>query len=693
MRARGSTQARSWSATSRSRDAVATIATSASVASASSRLGGDADAVPLPAPLGERPAVMVGTARPGGDDVGVAAGSASRAATRRPTPPRPTSTTRRRRSCRCRSGCLAEHDTGQTKHTRCGWRAGEPPPRRSSPTIVRRPFPMTATFRAGAARLALEPPLGLPMVGFVRQPWRGRGHGWPLEVTAMALERDGERAILCGVDLTILRRRAMTELLRAHRGGHRRLPRRRPGQPQPHAPRPDRRPRRRALRVRRLPRRGAPAGRAVDRRRDGEDRGRLPAGVRAARAGRRGVGGRRGRRVREPPRARGGRPDRARLEPGGAARPARDVAAGPAPGRQRRSRRRSRGAATRSRRATTWTCTPPTSPARCGRPCGPTAAARRSSCRARPATCCRASPSPTEEREAERVGRRLGAGLARGARRPRRLAAARAAQEEASMVPIIAYRVEDDRSEAPALASASRERAPSRWSPCRRGRDRAPCARTSTSASPRPRRRPASSAGEARHRRGPLGARDGVRRRGRCPAGGAHSGADPRAAVGDGVLVTGPGEVFTEIGLAVKERSPGRPTAYCGYTNGCIGYFSSASEYALRRLRAGHLAPRLRAARPSRRRLRPAAGRDRRAAGRGALPRRGAVVRRRRLGGVRRRCRSCPDDAPRHPGDAGMPGEPRWSATTLTACALPSPSRPAWRHGPRSYQRRQPCRL
>jgi len=33
---------------------------------------------------------------------------------------------------------------------------------------------MTAMFRAGAARLSLEPPLGLPMVGFVRQPWRGR---------------------------------------------------------------------------------------------------------------------------------------------------------------------------------------------------------------------------------------------------------------------------------------------------------------------------------------------------------------------------------------------------------------------------------------------------------------------------------------------------------------------------------------
>jgi hypothetical protein len=49
--------------------------------------------------------------------------------------------------------------------------------------------------------------------------------------------------------------------------------------------------------------------------------------------------------------------------------------------------------------------------------------------------------------------------------------------------------------------------------------------------------------------------------------------------VGDGVIVTGPGEVFTEIGMAVKERSPGRPTLYAGYTNGAIGYFPTSSAY------------------------------------------------------------------------------------------------------------------
>jgi len=49
--------------------------------------------------------------------------------------------------------------------------------------------------------------------------------------------------------------------------------------------------------------------------------------------------------------------------------------------------------------------------------------------------------------------------------------------------------------------------------------------------------------------------------------------------IGDGVIATGPGETFTEIGLAVKERSPAIVTLYAGYTNGCISYFPIASEY------------------------------------------------------------------------------------------------------------------
>jgi hypothetical protein len=51
--------------------------------------------------------------------------------------------------------------------------------------------------------------------------------------------------------------------------------------------------------------------------------------------------------------------------------------------------------------------------------------------------------------------------------------------------------------------------------------------------------------------------------------------------IGDAAIVTGPGEVFTEIGLAVKERSPADVTFYAGYSNGCVSYLPIASEYPL----------------------------------------------------------------------------------------------------------------
>lgn len=50
--------------------------------------------------------------------------------------------------------------------------------------------------------------------------------------------------------------------------------------------------------------------------------------------------------------------------------------------------------------------------------------------------------------------------------------------------------------------------------------------------------------------------------------------------IGDGAIVSGPGEIFTEIGLAVKERSPAIPTMYTGYTNDAISYFPTAASYA-----------------------------------------------------------------------------------------------------------------
>jgi neutral ceramidase len=59
------------------------------------------------------------------------------------------------------------------------------------------------------------------------------------------------------------------------------------------------------------------------------------------------------------------------------------------------------------------------------------------------------------------------------------------------------------------------------------------------------------------------------------------AGAISALRIGDAAIVTGPGEVFTEIGLAVKERSPADVTFYAGYSNGCVSYLPTASEYPL----------------------------------------------------------------------------------------------------------------
>ena len=58
--------------------------------------------------------------------------------------------------------------------------------------------------------------------------------------------------------------------------------------------------------------------------------------------------------------------------------------------------------------------------------------------------------------------------------------------------------------------------------------------------------------------------------------------------IGDGVIVTGPGETFTEYGIAVKERSPGPPTLYAGYTNELLGYLPTANEYQYGGYEAGY---------------------------------------------------------------------------------------------------------
>jgi hypothetical protein len=55
-------------------------------------------------------------------------------------------------------------------------------------------------FRAGAAAVNVDPPIGLPMVGVVRRTGAAEERIGHLEVTAAAFERDSIRVVLCGVD-------------------------------------------------------------------------------------------------------------------------------------------------------------------------------------------------------------------------------------------------------------------------------------------------------------------------------------------------------------------------------------------------------------------------------------------------------------------------------------------------------------
>ena len=49
--------------------------------------------------------------------------------------------------------------------------------------------------------------------------------------------------------------------------------------------------------------------------------------------------------------------------------------------------------------------------------------------------------------------------------------------------------------------------------------------------------------------------------------------------LGDVAITTCPGEIFNEIGVEVKERSPLAHTCYVGYTNGMIDYVPMPSAY------------------------------------------------------------------------------------------------------------------
>ena len=73
---------------------------------------------------------------------------------------------------------------------------------------------MSDELLVGAARHSLEPPLDLPLVGFVRQTHDATGYGrFGLETTAIAIEQDGRRAVICGVDIVGIDEPEITALL------------------------------------------------------------------------------------------------------------------------------------------------------------------------------------------------------------------------------------------------------------------------------------------------------------------------------------------------------------------------------------------------------------------------------------------------------------------------------------------------
>lgn len=49
--------------------------------------------------------------------------------------------------------------------------------------------------------------------------------------------------------------------------------------------------------------------------------------------------------------------------------------------------------------------------------------------------------------------------------------------------------------------------------------------------------------------------------------------------IGDGAIVTCPGEVFAEIGIAVRTLSPADVTLYAAYTNGALSYLPTAAAF------------------------------------------------------------------------------------------------------------------
>ena len=182
-----------------------------------------------------------------------------------------------------------------------------------------------------------------------------------------------------------------------------------------------------------------------------------------------------------------------------------------------------------------------------------------------------------DEREAERLGRRLAVealhALADRHAVPRHVVR----NPSGSVTPISLYRIERDAAPEPALA-AVRERVSFPLLPLR-----APEELATMRADAEARIAEAEARGDRSAAKVANYTASWVRRtQERIDAGTAAPEVDApihAIRIGDGVIVTGPGEILTEIGLAVKQRAPGSPTLYCGYANGLVTYFATAAEY------------------------------------------------------------------------------------------------------------------
>ena len=317
------------------------------------------------------------------------------------------------------SGVLGDPASRLGRRRRAVPRRGLPRARRAArrtsqpPTTEERPM---TEFRAGAASLTLEPPLGLPMVGFIRQPWNARGYGLPLEVGALVLER-GEHARR---PLRRRRRRDHPPADRAAARPHRRSDGSRPAgdppQPEPHASRAA------GGRRERAPSTATSTTRPQRRSRRSPacctTRSSPPAAWRPSGSSLPGSSGARPTSTLPSIAASGRRTASTGAPSSGGTRTSssttRSRCSRCAARTSRRSRRWSGSAAIPSRPATTWTSTRPTSPGRCGTSFAPSRAASASSSRARPGTCCRSSPSRTPRT------RRAGWGRGSASRRSRR---------------------------------------------------------------------------------------------------------------------------------------------------------------------------------------------------------------------------------------------------------------------------------